>query len=584
MRLINTATGLFEEFITRNVPKYAILSHTWEEEEVSFSDMQKDGHQAKKGFEKIRMTCKLAADAGIQYAWVDTCCIDKSSSAELTEAINSMYRWYQRSAICYAYLSDLSPSDSLDTALPFCRWFTRGWTLQELIAPSEMRFFDRSWIDRGSKKSLCTKLSAITAIDTKVLRHELHLSSIAIAQRMSWAAKRETTRIEDRSYSLLGLFGVHMPMIYGEEERAFRRLQEEIIKSTLDMSIFAWKMPEHTKPLDYPGTQYVCGVLASSPDDFWDSTAMTSIPSTSTNEFSLSSKGIRSHARCENSEAKLGASVLPLGFEKFRRNFLTTPYPIGQTMSIRITRCGFDQFVRQDPWSLLAGILIPSEAQAKPHTEYFLSELPDTNEGDSEGTRYCAKASFLADRRYSVLQLQLPVQTGVSIAYLDGWPQGRWDEEGHLFFVRSSSHWGLCGASFAIHWEKQPMTPLQYSLLANNFWASNIPGGSESAFQFGIFDAERFNPPDRRLPGQADWEFQAKINDWIREVKAPRATQVVTEIPRTGLVAVLSVKYSHVEDEDVCMNPFRRLQLHFEIMEAEKAPIPLHLEWDFNTV
>lgn len=191
---------------------------------------------------------KLAADAGIRYAWVDTCCIDKSSSAELTEAINSMYRWYQRSAICYAYLSDLSPSDSLNIALPSCRWFTRGWTLQELIAPTEMRFFDRSWIDRGSKESLCTKLSAITAIDTKVLRHELPLSSIAIAQRMSWAAKRETTRIEDRSYSLFGLFGVH-------KETAFRRLQEEIIKSTLDMSIFAWKMPEHTKPLDYPGTQ-----------------------------------------------------------------------------------------------------------------------------------------------------------------------------------------------------------------------------------------------------------------------------------------------------------------------------------------
>lgn len=147
MRLINTATGRFEEFIGRNVPKYAILSHTREEEEVSFSDMQKDGHQARKGFEKIRMTCKLATDAGIQYAWVDTCCIDKSSSAELTEAINSMYRWYQRSAICYAYLSDLSPSDSLKVALPSCRWFTRGWTLQELIAPSKMRFF-RPFVDR----------------------------------------------------------------------------------------------------------------------------------------------------------------------------------------------------------------------------------------------------------------------------------------------------------------------------------------------------------------------------------------------------------------------------------------------------
>lgn len=580
MRLINTATGLFEEFISRNVPKYAILSHTWEEEEASFSDMQKDGHQAKKGFEKIRMTCKLAADAGIRYAWVDTCCIDKSSSAELTEAINSMYRWYQRSAICYAYLSDLSPSDSLDTALPSCRWFTRGWTLQELIAPTEMRFFDRSWIDRGSKESLCTKLSEITGIDPRVLRHELPLSSIAAAQRMSWAAKRETTRIEDRSYSLLGLFGVHMPMIYGEEERAFRRLQEEIIKSSLDMTIFAWKMPEHTKPLDYPGTQYVCGLLASSPDDFWDSGHVISIPSTSNNEFSLSNKGIKSQTRCTNSEAQSGASALPLGFV-FRPKSFTNPNPDGHTMSIRIRRCGFDQFVRQDPWSLLAGILIPSEAQTKSQTEYFLSELPNTSERDSEGTRYCPKAPFLAARRYSVLQLQLLAQTGASILHVDGWPPGRWDEEDHLFFVRSSSLWGLCGARFAVVWGNQII--IKYGLLANNFWASDIPFpvGGESAFQFTIFDAQRFNPPRRRVSGEADGEFQAKINDWIREVKVPRATQVVTEIPDTGLVAVLSVKYSHVEDEDVCINPFRRLQMSFEVMGAENAPTPTHLNCDW---
>src|SRR5688572_1897493 len=110
-----------------------------------------------------------------------------------------MYRWYQRSAICYAYLSDLSPSDSLDAALSSCRWFTRGWTLQELIAPSEMRFFDRAWVDRGSKESLCNNLSEITGISAQVLRHELPLASIAVAQRMAWAAKRETTRIEDRS-------------------------------------------------------------------------------------------------------------------------------------------------------------------------------------------------------------------------------------------------------------------------------------------------------------------------------------------------------------------------------------------------
>mgnify|MGYP001940481588 CR=1 FL=1 len=122
MRLINTHTGLFEEFIGRQIPKYAILSHTWEEEEVSYQDYISGACQHRKGYSKIRKTLDLANESDIQYAWVDTCCIDKSSSAELTEAINSMYRWYQRSAICYVYLSDLGVNADMAVDLPRCRW------------------------------------------------------------------------------------------------------------------------------------------------------------------------------------------------------------------------------------------------------------------------------------------------------------------------------------------------------------------------------------------------------------------------------------------------------------------------------
>lgn len=122
MRLINTATGLFEEFVGTNIPNYAILSHTWEGEEVSFKDMNDGTYRDKKGFRKIEMTCQLAAKEGLQYAWVDTCCIDKSSSAELTEAINSMYRWYQRAEVCYAFLLDLPEKATLSVELSNCRW------------------------------------------------------------------------------------------------------------------------------------------------------------------------------------------------------------------------------------------------------------------------------------------------------------------------------------------------------------------------------------------------------------------------------------------------------------------------------
>jgi hypothetical protein len=121
MRLINTSTGEFEEFVTRDILAYAILSHTWDLEEVTYQDYVSGAFERKKGYDKIRMTCSLASKAGLSYAWVDTCCIDKRSSAELTEAINSMYQWYQRSIICYVLLSDWSAEAQLD-ALQGCRW------------------------------------------------------------------------------------------------------------------------------------------------------------------------------------------------------------------------------------------------------------------------------------------------------------------------------------------------------------------------------------------------------------------------------------------------------------------------------
>jgi hypothetical protein len=122
MRLINTSTYQLEEFFGSQIPKYAILSHTWEDEEVSFKDISDGTHAHKKGFVKIAKTCELAASEGLAYAWVDTCCIDKSSSAELTEAINSMFRWYERAEVCYAFLSDLPVHSDLDKIMPSCRW------------------------------------------------------------------------------------------------------------------------------------------------------------------------------------------------------------------------------------------------------------------------------------------------------------------------------------------------------------------------------------------------------------------------------------------------------------------------------
>ncbi|KAF2095563.1 hypothetical protein NA57DRAFT_11197, partial [Rhizodiscina lignyota] len=186
---------------------------------------------------KIEMTCQLAREEYLEYAWVDTCCIDKSSSAELTESINSMFKWYSQADICCAFLADWKPEDSNFT---HCKWFTRGWTLQELLPSKDVIFYDLNWQPRGTKRDLCAEIAQVSGIIESVLTGETELTDVPVAVRMSWAASRITTREEDMAYSLLGIFDINMTMIYGEGNKAFQRLQQEIIQSTNDLSIFAW--------------------------------------------------------------------------------------------------------------------------------------------------------------------------------------------------------------------------------------------------------------------------------------------------------------------------------------------------------
>lgn len=225
------------EDLFSNIPPYAILSHTWGAEEVTFKDISNNVGKNKNGYNKIRFCGEQAAKDGLQYIWIDTCCIDKSSSAELTEAINSMFRWYREAAKCYVYLSDVSTNDKNDLWMEIhwprvflkSRWFTRGWTLQELIAPASVEFFSPDRQRLGDKKSLELQIHEVTGIPQQALRGS-PLSDFTVAERMSWAEKRETTRKEDEAYCLLGIFGVHIPLIYGERESAFERLVEAIDK------------------------------------------------------------------------------------------------------------------------------------------------------------------------------------------------------------------------------------------------------------------------------------------------------------------------------------------------------------------
>ncbi|OLN86758.1 Vegetative incompatibility protein HET-E-1-like protein 14 [Colletotrichum chlorophyti] len=346
MRLLHTTKFQLVEVLDDTTPSYAILSHTWDNEEVVYQDLQpqrpqheqprEPGHfppennvhgvpdwvKAKKGFQKVARAAGRARQDGYEYIWIDTCCIDKSSSAELSEAINSMYRWYQEASICYALLSDVTIDDAYteaehESVIRSSRWFTRGWTLQELIAPADVEFYSAEW--RGIGNKLGSKrddrfsmligpgiLSNVTGVEERVLSGGLDPQDVSVATRMSWAALRRTTRVEDIAYCLLGIFSVNMPLLYGEGSRAFTRLQEAIMRETDDQSIFAWAL---TKP--WPHRTYakkprgsgvkgfeaetLYGLLADSPAHFAASAGIRPFPpplSGETTPTTISSQGI----------------------------------------------------------------------------------------------------------------------------------------------------------------------------------------------------------------------------------------------------------------------------------------------------
>jgi hypothetical protein len=304
-------------------PPYAILSHRWEAEEVTLQEFSNPESRNKRGYEKIKNCCLQAKKDGYSYTWVDTCCIDKTSSAELSESINSMFKWYRNSRICYAYLSDIEidpkskmitfripespnyspespmhgypnrPLVAYDPISPTCsipetfdsdgeadnisslkkpgkfsalfrsQWFSRGWTLQELLAPKNVVFYSADWQKLDTKVQLVDELSYEVGIDREALQGKT-LESFSVANRMSWVSRRNTTREEDLAYCLLGIFNVNMPLLYGEGGvKAFIRLQEEIIKACDDRSLFAWSVDSFM-----PWEERRRGLLAESPSWF----------------------------------------------------------------------------------------------------------------------------------------------------------------------------------------------------------------------------------------------------------------------------------------------------------------------------
>lgn len=240
-----------EDLIGDEIPPYAILSHTWGGQEATFKDLRNYSNieevdaKVKEGYQKIFFCAQQAKRDNLGYFWVDTCCIDKTNNTELSEAINSMFRWYQNAEKCYVFLSDveeksLEQSGKLrrrwEAAFRKSRWFKRGWTLQELLAPHSVEFFSKEGARLGDKESLKHTIHEVTGIPIEALSGS-DLFEFDIAERLSWAEKRQTTREEDGAYCLLGIFGCNLPLIYGEgRERALKRLKKEMLEASEDIA------------------------------------------------------------------------------------------------------------------------------------------------------------------------------------------------------------------------------------------------------------------------------------------------------------------------------------------------------------
>lgn len=431
MRLVDVKTFELVEFVGEHVPPYAVLSHRWGKasDEVSFELMSNSLPKAQelKGFAKIAHCAHQAEAEGLQYCWVDTCCIDKKSSAELSEAINSMFALYQSARVCYAYLEDVvAPIPAFDSPESYddweshfiqSQWFTRGWTLQELIAPRFVRFYSKDWAFLGGRERYAELISERCGIASEILTGSTPLDSVILAEKMRWASCRQTTRLEDIAYCLLGIFDVNMPLLYGEGPKAFQRLQEEIIKRTNDHSIFAWTDENASHATFY-------SLFARSPANFENAYNLEKIIRKTGVPFAITNRGLNITLPLRQIDTEELEYLALLDCKKMDEDGAIT-------IHVRRLSQGSDQFTRVDTWHVTSAV--DQNGTFTPQSFYVpenLSLLKDIIDLRSRVEGFKIQATL-----HDPTALKVPAFDEIEI--VDAWPSRHWHKDESLVWIDS---------------------------------------------------------------------------------------------------------------------------------------------------
>lgn len=423
--------------------------------------------------------------------------------------------------------------------------FTRGWTLQELVAPLTVHFYDCDWRYRGSKESLSAMLSQISGIDEDVLLHQRPLRSICVAKKMFWASSRRTTRVEDIAYSLLGIFGVNMPLLYGEEERAFRRLQEEIIKSSSDLSILAWTHPtgQHSEE---SSSQLHCGVLAESPASFAEASSIHGLPDmTPVGEVMVTNRGIRLHIPIKflwDTDAVKFYYVLPLYCKSVNGETLN--------LGIRLRKIGDEMYLRNDPHRLTKYSNIKSTMSGR--FRYLALEAPYVPSAESASTQYFTEKALLHSRRHI---LRLDYRNDITTS--DYWGSA-YDHTDRSIFSTYEQPREWVALKFTI-WSIKSITLLLYVV----GWTSE----SEKELEWWFVESTSFARQITDVQKIFEvWDYDVGAARFVMEEHGiPKSSRVEVRVPDTNFTNIFWVEPERTVDCTRCAWPFWTFRVHREL-------------------